>query len=207
MLCERCGEREANVRFTEVINGETTEHNLCMQCAQSMDFGASPYAALFDGESQLGRLISGLLGFQAPGSRKSQESRLDNVVCPVCHTSYADFVKTTRFGCPDCYEVFDLLIQDSIKQIQGSDTHKGKHPKYGLRMVPKSLTEELKGSSAEAAAEGHASAEEGAVISAEDPKMNRISELRAMLNKAVSEENFEEAAALRDQIRTLERED
>jgi len=28
-----------------------------------------------------------------------------------------------------------------------------------------------------------------------------------MLNKAVSEENFEEAAALRDQIRALERED
>ena len=45
------------------------------------------------------------------------------------------------------------------------------------------------------------------MISAEDPKMNRISELRAMLNKAVSEENFEEAAALRDQIRALERED
>ena len=129
----------------------------------------------------------------------------DEIVCPNCGMSYQEFVENSRFGCPDCYEVFDLLIQDSIKQIQGSDTHKGKHPKYGLRMVPKSLTEDLKGSSAETVSEGH-TAEEGAVISAEDPRMNRISELRAMLNKAVSEENFEAAAALRDQIRALERE-
>ena len=37
--------------------------------------------------------------------------------------------------------------------------------------------------------------------------MNRISELRAKLNQAVRNENYEEAATLRDQIRALESED
>ena len=36
MLCERCGQREANIRYTEVINGVRSEHNLCSQCAREI---------------------------------------------------------------------------------------------------------------------------------------------------------------------------
>ncbi|MEG0370481.1 MAG: UvrB/UvrC motif-containing protein, partial [Hungatella sp.] len=32
--------------------------------------------------------------------------------------------------CADCYSVFDVLIHDNIKQLQGSECHKGKHPVY-----------------------------------------------------------------------------
>ena len=39
MLCERCKIREANIQYTEVINGVKTEHNFCAQCAKEMDFG------------------------------------------------------------------------------------------------------------------------------------------------------------------------
>ena len=31
MLCEKCGIREANIKYTEVFNGVKTEHNLCAQ--------------------------------------------------------------------------------------------------------------------------------------------------------------------------------
>lgn len=43
--------------------------------------------------------------------------------------TYEKFVENSCFGCADCYSVFDLLIRDNIKQLQGSDCHKGKHPK------------------------------------------------------------------------------
>lgn len=206
MLCERCGEREANVRFTEVINGETTEHNLCMQCAQSMDFGASPYAALFDGESQLGRLISGLLGFQGSAGRRNQESRLDNVVCPVCHTTYADFVKTTRFGCADCYEVFKLLMGDQIRTLQGSDTHTGKKPMRSRYRMPEK-TEDGMGEGADPAAASSAAEDGGrdgdrasaAGLSIEE----KIAVLEAQLQEALREEEYEQAAYFRDEIRAL----
>ena len=38
MLCEKCKIREANIKYTEIINGVKTEHNLCSHCAREMDF-------------------------------------------------------------------------------------------------------------------------------------------------------------------------
>ena len=51
MLCERCKIREANIQYTEVINGIKTEHHFCAHCAREMDFG--PYAAIFDSDFPL----------------------------------------------------------------------------------------------------------------------------------------------------------
>ena len=200
MICERCKIREATISYTEIINGQKTEHHFCTQCAQELNFGAA--SVLFDGEFPFAKLLSALFGEEGEQS----DERYAQIVCPNCGMSYQEFVENSRFGCPDCYEVFDLLIQDSIKQIQGNDVHKGKHPKYGLRMVPKSLTADLKGTGPETSSADH-TGEENAVLSAGDPKMNRISELRAKLNQAVRNENYEEAATLRDQIRALESED
>ena len=56
MLCENCKSREANIRYTEVINGVKTEHNLCSQCAREMDMGH--YSAIFDGDFPLAKLLS-----------------------------------------------------------------------------------------------------------------------------------------------------
>ena len=43
MLCERCKIREANIQYTEIVNGVRKEHNFCAQCARELDFG--PYSA------------------------------------------------------------------------------------------------------------------------------------------------------------------
>ena len=50
MLCEKCKVREANIKYTEIINGVKTEHNLCSHCAKEIDFGQ--YTALLDGEQK-----------------------------------------------------------------------------------------------------------------------------------------------------------
>lgn len=113
MLCEKCKVREANIKYTEIINGVKTEHNLCSHCAKEMDFGQ--YTALLDGEFPLGKLLSGLLGLEEDEEETDERSR---VVCPTCGTSFDDFVQNSRFGCPDCYGVFDLFINDKIKQLQ-----------------------------------------------------------------------------------------
>lgn len=123
MLCERCKVREANIQYTEIVNGVKTEHHFCAQCAKELDFG--PYSAIFDSEFPLGKLLSGLLGV----GQTQEDEMAAHVVCPTCKTSYGEFVKNSQFGCPDCYGVFDLLIGEKIRQLQGSDTHKGKRPK------------------------------------------------------------------------------
>ena len=82
MLCERYKIREANIKYTEIINGIKTEHNLCSHCAREMDFGQ--YAAILDGEFPLGKLLSGLLGLEDDEEETDVRGK---VVCPTCGTS------------------------------------------------------------------------------------------------------------------------
>jgi protein arginine kinase activator len=179
MLCERCGVREANIRYIEVVNGVKTEHHLCSECAKELDF--SEYSAVFDGDDPIGKLLSGILGVQLAAHPKKEEE-WDQICCPACHTTYSEFVENSRFGCPHCYEVFDLLMRENVKRVQGSDTHTGKHPKFGR-------------SEQEAPRE--------AVEKAELTPEEELSILQSKLQEAVAEEEFEDAAKYRDAIKAL----
>ena len=46
MLCEECGEREAAVVVTTVINGESTSRNLCRECVKKYQKGGDVSALL-----------------------------------------------------------------------------------------------------------------------------------------------------------------
>lgn len=195
MLCERCKIREANIQYTEIANGVRTEHNYCAQCAKEMDFG--PYSAIFEGEFPLGKILSGLLG--VPGEAEEEE-KANQIVCPTCGTSYDDFVKNSRFGCADCYSVFDLLISDKIKQLQGNVRHTGKHPKFQkIKAEPFHLVST--GQPEEAVKT--AGAETGENTAVDGSAENQLRELEAKLREAVRTEEYEAAAKYRDQIRAL----
>lgn len=186
MLCERCKIREANIQYTEVINGVKTEHHFCAQCAKEMDFGQ--YSAIFDGEFPLVKLLSGLLGGEEPVQK---EGKFQQIVCPTCGTTYEEFVENSRFGCADCYGVFDVLIHDNIKQLQGSDCHKGKRPLMQAHTDEGDLT-------------GKAVTE--AVVQDTMEKDGGQDEIRALerrLKEALKTEDYETAAVCRDKIRAL----
>ena len=194
MLCERCKVREANIHYTEVVNGVATEHNLCSQCAKEMDFGGfaglAGIAGVFDSELPIGKLLSQLLGLGGAAEANLPEE-VENLVCPTCQTSYGDFVKNSQFGCPDCYHMFDLLIGDKLKQLHGSDTHKGKTP-AGQSLADQS-EEAQEGSQAVSLFDKPLTTEE------------RIRLLRSKLQEAIGEEDYEAAAGYRDEIRALEK--
>ena len=79
MLCEKCKIREANIRYTEVINGVATEHNLCSHCAKEMDFGQyTGLAGLFDSEYPIGKLLSQLLGL-GEGDASRPAGKMENL--------------------------------------------------------------------------------------------------------------------------------
>ncbi|MCI8961052.1 MAG: excinuclease ABC subunit B [Lachnospiraceae bacterium] len=191
MLCERCKIREANIQYTEVINGVRTEHNFCAQCAKEMDFG--PYSAIFDSDFPLGKLLSGLLGV----GESQEHEKTHQVVCPTCGTSYEEFIKNSRFGCADCYGVFDILISDNIKQLQGNDTHKGKEPRYHIPRAGDHFSAEA------------LSGEPGTGQTGEEDQVHsgeRLRILEARLKEAIAKEEYEAAAGYRDQIRSLRKE-
>lgn len=198
MLCERCKIREANIQYTEIVNGVKKEHHFCAQCARELDFG--PYSAIFDSEFPLGKLLSGLLGI----GDVHEEEMGHQVLCPTCKTSYEEFVKDSRFGCPDCYGVFDLLISDNIKQLQGSDSHTGKRPRY--RASEDGTQEPVQGEGA-AAADAAAvwpNTEQGRIPEkAAQNVEEQIRVLKARLQDALAREEYETAAQCRDKINEL----
>ena len=98
----------------------------------------------------------------------------DGVRCPACGSSLRDFRDTGRLGCDQCYAAFDAHLRDLLRRLHGSSQHVGE--RY------------------EAPGESGSEA---------DPRSHLL-ELKAQLRRAVEGENFELAAALRDQIRVLE---
>ena len=201
MLCERCKIREANIQYTEIANGVRTEHNYCAQCAKEMDFG--PYSAIFEGEFPLGKLLSGLLG--VPGE-ESEEEKTGQIICPTCGTSYDDFVKNSRFGCADCYSVFDLLIHDKIRQLQGNVRHTGKHPKFQkIKADPFHLTscDQPEKDTADMTPANREEQTLNTDAAVENETQLQIRKLEERLREAVRAEEYEIAAECRDQIRAL----
>lgn len=199
MLCEKCKIREATIKYTEIINGVKTEHNLCSHCAKEMDFGQ--YSALLDGEFPLGKLLSGLLGLE---DDEEETDVRGQVICPTCGTSFDDFVENSRFGCADCYGVFDLFINDKMKQLQGSESHKGKHPKYRSTFEkehPDAVDEGEKGRGDTLGLSEEAGDQDGLTAAVR----KQIRELEGKLKEAVRQEEYELAAGCRDRIRELKK--
>ncbi len=196
MLCEQCKKREATVKYVEVVNGVKTEHNLCGACASQLDIG--PFSAVFEGEISLASLLSGLLGIQ---DTEKKDGRFAEVVCPNCGTTYENFVETSRFGCSDCYSVFGPLLDENIRHLQGSDRHVGKRPEHVLREEAAKARER-----AVEAANGAGAAAEDASELPRLTKEERIRLLQARIKDALRKEDYEEAAVLRDEIRSLKEE-
>ncbi|PJJ28979.1 UvrB/UvrC motif-containing protein [Lacrimispora celerecrescens] len=188
MLCEKCKIREANIQYTEVVNGTKKEHHFCAQCAKEMDFGV--YAAIFDGEFPLGKLLSGLLGIE---DKDQEPDKLHQILCPNCGTGYDEFVRDSRFGCADCYSVFGPLMEDSLKQLHGNLVHTGKTPVYQRQV---SMDPAGRGNDRTA----------GVPLDPESAaNYEEIFQWDAKLKEALRFEDYETAAVCRDKIRELKK--
>jgi protein arginine kinase activator len=197
MLCEKCKIREANIKYTEIINGVKKEHNLCTRCAKEMDFGQ--YTAMLDGELPIGKLLSGLLGLE--DDEEDTDIR-GKVVCPTCGTTFDDFVANSQFGCPDCYGVFDLFINDKIKQIQGSEKHRGKQPRYNDK-PERAGTDSRKCVVGPDGPERREGGESPAKCTAVREAARQLRSLEHQLKDALKQEDYELAAKCRDEIKEL----
>jgi protein arginine kinase activator len=163
--CDRCGNNEAAIHFTQIQNNETTTRHLCESCAAALglDPGAGAVAPatapLADFLGQLGKAIAG-------------ESTWTAGACPGCGLTLADFKRTGRLGCARCWSAFEPSLKGLLRKLHGGTQHVGKV------YLPPDPTEM--------------------------DRTARAVSLRRSLQRAVDEEDFERAAALRDQIRRLE---
>ena len=117
MLCDNCGEREAAIHLTQIVNNSVTTLHLCEQCAaeKGVETGASVAKfPLGDFLASLGKAAGGEQADVAPG-----------VACTFCGGTLKDFRETGRLGCAMCYTTFEPHLRDLLRRLHGSSRHAG----------------------------------------------------------------------------------
>lgn len=195
MLCDECHKNEAIITYTEVVGGVKRELHLCKECAaRHTDKALEPL-----GESSfLANLLAGLFGLNPAGDELSDEDlQKTNLICPTCGMTYNEFLKNGRFGCQDCYKTFNFLIDGYFRKIHGGAQHTGKHPAYSgetVQIDSGHMKDEIDNYM-------KATADSRSDINITIDESSSEAELRAALKRAVSREEYEEAARIRDLIR------
>jgi protein arginine kinase activator len=116
MTCDVCKTNEASVFLTQIVDGKMQKVNLCDSCSKAKGVDDPTGFALAD-------LLLGLGAAQEieRGTTSSQK-------CPSCGFSHADFKKTGRLGCAQCYETFSEGLSSLLKAMHKGTHHTGKVP-------------------------------------------------------------------------------
>ncbi|MDZ4199758.1 MAG: UvrB/UvrC motif-containing protein [Kiritimatiellia bacterium] len=115
MKCEICQEEDATVHLTQVLDGSVKKLHLCETCAAESGVDIQSPVSIAD-------LFVGL------NKSQPREQRIAGPACPGCGLKPADFKKTGRLGCPQCYETFAERLAPLIRAMQRGDRHVGKTP-------------------------------------------------------------------------------
>ena len=103
ICCQPDCENEATVHLTEIVEGQMKKIDLCEVCAQEKGVTDPEGFALAD-------LLLGL------GTSSEFEQGGSELECPTCGFSHADFKKSGRLGCSECYATFAEPLEGVLKQ-------------------------------------------------------------------------------------------
>jgi len=188
MQCDHCHVNEATVHELTVVNGVKHERHICEACARELNLGpGGPGLPGLPGSPAIVPKLIGSLTNQAPGTaepeaqtptRQSAEPRLANV-CPQCKTTFAEFKQLGLLGCPTCYTTFESQLIGLLERAhEGLAQHMGKTPRRATGQ-PAPAVDELA------------------------ERAERVKIIRKQLDEAIRAEQYERAARLRDQLKSI----
>jgi protein arginine kinase activator len=114
MLCDSCGERDAEVHLTKIENNAVHHVNLCDRCAAER--GIETPAAM--PKHPLGEFLQAV--------HQQAIAPTDSARCTFCNTTMADFRATGRWGCARCYSNFEAGIRELLRRVHGNHRHVGR---------------------------------------------------------------------------------
>jgi protein arginine kinase activator len=129
MLCDFCKENEATVHFSQVVGDKVRKVDICETCAKAKGF-TDPGSI-----SMLGDLLGEFAGEQMTGDA-------EGLRCGACGFTLANFKKTGRLGCAECYDAFESGLKPLLKAMHKGERHLGKVP--GKSAAARELTERVK---------------------------------------------------------------
>lgn len=159
MQCCVCKEKPATVHLTQIVGEKMQKLDLCEDCAKAKGVNDPTSFAMAD-------LMLGLGASQ----ELDPSAGAVEVKCVRCGFSQADFKKSGRLGCPECYKTFAEGLSGLLKTMHKGVRHTGKTPE-ALRQTRETV--------------------------------DRLKSLQKKLAKAIDGEDYETAAALRDEIKTV----
>ena len=161
MLCTICKEKPATVHLTQIVGDKMQKLDLCEDCAKTKGINDPTSFGLADLDLVLGLGASQQLEQSAGGVE---------LKCPRCGFTQADFKKSGRLGCPECYITFAEGLRGLLKTMHKGTRHTGKAPE---------------------------------VLRSTRENADKLKSLQAKLAKAIKDENYEQAALVRDEIKQL----
>lgn len=184
MLCDNCGKREANVKYSENINGRKKEMNLCEECSKKLGIGQMDFSMPIDFSSFFGSFMD---EFTTPEFMPILQE-LKTLRCDSCGYTFDTIANTGRLGCKDCYDVFEDRLNPIIRKVQGADHHIGRMGKIIDQKIENKNQPQKRNQKNSDKKEG-----------------SQIEKLKEDLKVAIQEERYEEAAKIRDEIKKLEK--
>lgn len=231
MKCQMCGKDNASIHIQEIRDGKKRSYYICKECAAAKG-GAGDIMGLakmiynltgslsklkkdhkktsapeenkkeecdtvpFDIFPQLMDLssIQGLFGEEKDTAeeKSSADAPLQQnekiLRCSCCGWGLEQVNKTGRMGCPACYGIFAAEMEKNLKKMHRGTLHAGKYP---MDLDPE-LTRIV--------------AEDRKEFFAMQKKNEELAFLQKELENKVKQEEYEEAAILRDKISSLQME-
>jgi|SRR5690625_4981682 len=170
MECNECKKRPATLHFTQIINGQKSEIQVCELCAKKKGYTMNNEEAY-----SLHDLLTGLFNFNSSTLDLQNENifkQIEELECSKCNMSFNDFQRIGKFGCANCYNSFKAKLDSIFRRVHSGNTkHIGKIPKR-------------KGGNLHMKKE--------------------LEMFRNKLQQLIEQEEFEQAAVVRDEIKRLE---
>lgn len=175
MLCENCKKNNASFHYKYSENGKVSETHLCHECAKKQGLLKG---GIFDSDGFFGQgfQLTDNLGLGAFSALfcDSEKKSLSESTVRICPSCGLSENEIKRNGKPGCKECYHTF-SDIVERM--------------LRKLH--MSTEYKGKIPEGVSESICAA-------------RKIEKMKAQMQKAVEEQNYEEAAKLRDAIRQLE---
>lgn len=115
MICDVCKDKSATVYLTQIADGQMQKVNLCEGCAKEKGVTDPTGFALAD-------LLLGM------GAEKKLKKGSEERSCEACGFTQANFKKTGRLGCSECYAIFGDGLESLLKAMHKGTRHIGKVP-------------------------------------------------------------------------------
>ena len=180
MLCENCGKHDANVKYTQIINGEKKEMNLCEECSKKLGVSNMDFKMPISFSSFLGDFFNEFEN----DTFLPEFNPIKELKCDRCGMTFEEFMNTGKFGCGNCYEIFESKIDPILKNIHGANRHIGRLGK--VDPITK-LNSDISNNKS----------------SIKNENQSEESQLKEELNIAIKEERYEDAAIIRDKLKKI----